>query len=723
MKKLILLALALPAIVFAQTYPSPTFNSLTLQTPLAVSSGGTGTTTSTGTGSIVRGTSPTISNPTITGGFTATGLVTLPSLAAQAANTVVANVTGSSASPSAFAMPNCSSSTSALQWTSGTGFVCGSSFANLSGATFTGQLGVSYNNASFVLNDAAGAGFPAIFFNKTGSNVWAFANNSSTGLFGLNRYVSGTLVDVPITVSNSTGLVTFADGISSNSSSNAITGGAINNATIGATTPSTGAFTTLSASTSNPSLNYLATGTGAVARSYASKFGDIVSVTDFGADPTGTADSTTAINNAIAAVTPLGGTVYLPGGTYKISSAIVLPNTNASVNFIGAGLGTKIVNSTGTSFDMITWANPGSGNMIQTYAIVGNFQISQSGAVGSGAEINTQYASSLTLKDILLAGLATTGDGIKIVGNGSIASHDIHISGITGTSTTGNAVIHMTSTTNDIKVSNIIFEGQFLVKYGFLLDNGLGTVQIQDVHISNFATNVFSSGTNTGPIQCTNCLFDSASNDNTVLNGTTNSAFVNSRFMVAGSTYSSVLLTNASNNQFTNCIFDSGGTAKYAINETGTSNGNRFNQVTTIGSFSTGAASLVGNDTSVRVSGQDLVIGGNGSITAGTTLYFGSGPANATEANVQFAVPYGGYIRKVLIQSTNAPGSGQTYTATVRQNNSNTSLTAQISGTSSFNAQGSGFLFMNEGDQIDVSVAASASAAASNIRVTLVVNY
>ncbi len=41
----------------------------------------------------------------------------------------------------------------------------------------------------------------------------------------------------------------------------------------------------------------------------------IIDVTNFGADPTGATDSTTAINSAIAA-TPLGGTTYFPNGTY-----------------------------------------------------------------------------------------------------------------------------------------------------------------------------------------------------------------------------------------------------------------------------------------------------------------------------------------------------------------------------------------------------------------------
>jgi hypothetical protein len=62
------------------------------------------------------------------------GGIGLNGIAAIAANTVVANATGSSASPTAFAMPPC---TTALIWTAGTGFVCNTSgaFTTLSAAS------------------------------------------------------------------------------------------------------------------------------------------------------------------------------------------------------------------------------------------------------------------------------------------------------------------------------------------------------------------------------------------------------------------------------------------------------------------------------------------------------------------------------------------------------------------------------------------------------------
>ncbi|WP_186211312.1 beta strand repeat-containing protein [Burkholderia gladioli] len=73
MKKFLLSLLLIPALALAQSYPTPTFNSLNLQTPLTPANGGTGTTSATGTGSVVRSSSPTIASPTITGSLSASG--------------------------------------------------------------------------------------------------------------------------------------------------------------------------------------------------------------------------------------------------------------------------------------------------------------------------------------------------------------------------------------------------------------------------------------------------------------------------------------------------------------------------------------------------------------------------------------------------------------------------------------------------------------------------
>lgn len=59
-------------------------------------------------------------------------------------------------------------------------------------------------------------------------------------------------------------------------------------------------------------------------RSLADFLYDVVNVNDYGADPTGTNDSTTAFYNALT----VGKKIYVPTGTYKISSALPLINVH-----------------------------------------------------------------------------------------------------------------------------------------------------------------------------------------------------------------------------------------------------------------------------------------------------------------------------------------------------------------------------------------------------------
>lgn len=65
--------------------------------------------------------------------------------------------------------------------------------------------------------------------------------------------------------------------------------------------------------------------------------GALFNALDYGADPTGVADSTTALQDAITA-----GATFIPAGTYRVTSSIILPS-NAKVH--GAGVNKTIIKS------------------------------------------------------------------------------------------------------------------------------------------------------------------------------------------------------------------------------------------------------------------------------------------------------------------------------------------------------------------------------------------
>lgn len=73
------------------------------------------------------------------------------------ANTVVGNKTASSSSPTAIAIPSCSTANSALQWISGTGPACGTAFAVTSG-NLSQFASTSSSQLLGVLSDETGSG-------------------------------------------------------------------------------------------------------------------------------------------------------------------------------------------------------------------------------------------------------------------------------------------------------------------------------------------------------------------------------------------------------------------------------------------------------------------------------------------------------------------------------------------------------------------------------------
>jgi hypothetical protein len=121
------------------------------------------------------------------------------------------------------------------------------------------------------------------------------------------------------------------------------------------------------------------------------------------ADPTGTLDSTCAINAAVnfAVTNPQGAhsqpSVYVPAGTYHITSHINLP---CSVHFVGDGPSTSIILQFTNTENVVTDTNSsGNGNAINPFTCNGSVENMSllfpngSASVGTALELNSVVGS------------------------------------------------------------------------------------------------------------------------------------------------------------------------------------------------------------------------------------------------------------------------------------------------------------------------------------------
>lgn len=146
------------------------------------------------------------------------------------------------------------------------------------------------------------------------------------------------------------------------------------------------------------------------------KLNDVVSVKDFGADPTGVADSSTAVQNAINSVETLGGTLLFPPGKYLFNSQVTIDRTYAASggNFVGernlliSGYGAEIRTSGAISaFDVKGGWAPNHNCTIEGFTIYhrGNTQ-AVAGIRIVGAGLVTCYDVSVVVSSSLPAGYA-----------------------------------------------------------------------------------------------------------------------------------------------------------------------------------------------------------------------------------------------------------------------------------------------------------------------------
>jgi F5/8 type C domain/Pectate lyase superfamily protein/Abnormal spindle-like microcephaly-assoc'd, ASPM-SPD-2-Hydin len=161
----------------------------------------------------------------------------------------------------------------------------------------------------------------------------------------------------------------------------------------------------------------------------ASQPANSVSVSSYGADPTGKNNSTSAFNSAISAASSAGESVWIPTGTYLISS----PLTVTSATIEGAGYWYSVIDSN----EMIDNTSADSGAInLSNFAIMGNTvgrndsstENAIDGSLGTGWTVNSlwiqdtnvgfwlQYGNSnCTVENSIV--LSTDADGLNFNGN------------------------------------------------------------------------------------------------------------------------------------------------------------------------------------------------------------------------------------------------------------------------------------------------------------------
>lgn len=135
---------------------------------------------------------------------------------------------------------------------------------------------------------------------------------------------------------------------------------------------------------------FLATG-GSQTRTMPDRLHDTINVLDYGADPTGASDSTTAIQNAINAATnsgvagSSGGTVFFPPGTYKVNGTLspYSGTANTRISLIGSGKSATTISGTNNSSYLFL---SGDGGRFEEVALIANITWNNlSNTAGTGA--------------------------------------------------------------------------------------------------------------------------------------------------------------------------------------------------------------------------------------------------------------------------------------------------------------------------------------------------
>jgi len=323
-------------------------------------------------------------------GSIADNAVTFAKLADMAPSTIIGRHTASSGDPEAISIGSGLTLSGGVLSAPGTG----SGTFSIGGGSGSGpELAPSVTGGGYTLS---GSTPPT----QNGSGIhFVAASNLATASAAITALADNTTYDVSFTVANLTGgavrVICYGDTNDHAGATSSVSANGTYNVQV--TTGATGSFTnqvriqatgTTGTNTFDiTALSVKAAGVGTFpTRAMDQKVKEIqVSVIDFGADPTGTLDSTSAFNSAIA----FGARrIYVPAGTYRVSSLTI----NRSIEIFGDGREFSVIQITGTGnihgMRLIGESSLGRSNLIKLKDFQLNYVGSGQTVAGAGAGNN-----------------------------------------------------------------------------------------------------------------------------------------------------------------------------------------------------------------------------------------------------------------------------------------------------------------------------------------------
>jgi len=321
--------------------------------------------------------------------------------------------------------------------------------------------------------------------------------------------------------------------------------------------------------------NYTVGLTDAEERSLASRMADEVSVIDFGADPTGASDDTDAFQAAIDSGKP----VYVPPGTYGVSSLTILTD---GVSIRGGGRARTRIFKTASSGDMITIGN----NVLGTGEQVTICDLDLYGQFATGGNIiTTKGVEWFKLRDCTLYGAYN--HAVEL-GGLSFATGEFTTATITGCLINGprnKNGIYCNNWWQDVFIDNCtVSGGPDNSTYGGIYVYGTGSISISGCNIYTICNRMVLDNASWGCI--TGCFFttdaESAARSHILVNSGKGHSISGCAFYIGAHTATNAIsLVDTSYNSVTGGTIDAVGvTCTTAISETGTSDFNHISGFT-----------------------------------------------------------------------------------------------------------------------------------------------